>query len=174
MFRLRCFKRFKTTSFIALAALLICAVGAYTVHATTVSGYKSKVYYEFSLDNLEARHDWAYSDHHVYIINSRHENIDVDWEFAHQIKARKTGKKRKALPGGLPDDTVFGTVNIKGLHIPDANVRFNLSDGRQTYYGNLEADEDIEYYLEAYTRINIHGLKIPKDKIKKTLILPIE
>ena len=38
------------------------------------------------------------------------------------------------------------------------------------YYGYLDFDED-DYYLEAYTRINIHGISIPKKKITKTLDL---
>lgn len=165
MFRLRCFKRFKTTSFIALAVLLICAVGAYTVHATTVSGFKSKIYYEFSLDELEADAGWAYSYHYFYIINNRQGSITVDWESSHKIL-----KKRGTDPN-LPDDTVFGSVTIDGLGKRNGNVRFRRSDTRETYYGHLNNDEGI-YYLEAYTRINIHGLSIPRDKITKTLNLP--
>ncbi len=166
MFRLRCFKRFKTTSFIALAVLLICAVGAYTVHATTVSGSKSKVYYEFSLDELEADAGWAYSYHYFYIINNRHGSITVDWESSHKILSRGSNDPN------LPDDTVFGSVTIDGLGKPNGDVRFRRRDTRMTYYGYLNNLSN--YYLEAYTRINIHGLKIPKDKITKTLDLPTE
>ncbi len=71
----------------------------------------------------------------------------------------------------LPDDTVFGTVIIDGLGQPGGDVRFSLSDGCQAYYGHLDL-EDHNYYLEAYTRINIHGLSIPTDKITDTLNLP--
>ena len=164
MFRLRCFKRFKTTSFIALAALLIGAVGVYTVHATTESGYKSKIYYEFSLDELEADAGSASSYHYFYIINNRHGSITVDWESSHKIL------KKRGTDHTLPDDTAFGTVTIDGLGKPNGDVRFRRPDTRTTDYGHL--DKPGNYYLEAYTRINIHGLKIPKDKITKTLDLP--
>ncbi len=37
-------RRFKGAMLTVLVALLICAVGAYTVSATTESGYKSNIY----------------------------------------------------------------------------------------------------------------------------------
>lgn len=160
-------QRFKGAMITVLVALLICAVGAYTVDATTESGYKSNIYWEFSLDNLEAANNWAYSDHYVYIINNRHRRITVDWEFSHKIL------EHGAVNHDLPDDTVFGTVIIDGLGEPGGDVRFSLSDVRQTYYGHLDFDEH-DYYLEAYTRINIHGLSIPTGKIADTLDLSTE
>ena len=167
MFSLCRLKRLKGTLLVVLSATFIFAMGAYTVHATTVSGSKSKVYYEFSLDDLEVDAGWAYSYHYFYIINNRHRSITVDWESSHKILSRRSNEPN------LPDDTVFGTVTIDGLGTPNGNVRFRRRDTRMTHYGHLDNAEG-HYYLEAYTRINIHGLSIPKDKITKELNLPTE
>ena len=151
----------KAMTFTALAVLFIGAVGLYPVHAHTESGYKSNVYYEFSLDDLEASDGWAYSYHYFYIINNRSTSISVDWESSHNIRGNNTDFD-------LPSDTVFGTVSIGPPSSGDN--RFQRSDTRMTYYGYLDFDVD-DYYLEAYTRIHIHGISIPKKKITKTLDL---
>ena len=148
-------------TFTALAVLFIGAVGLYPVHAHTESGYKSKVYYEFRLDDLEASYGWAYSYHYFYIINNRSSSIEVDWESSHNIRGNNTDFD-------LPSDTVFGTASIGAVDSGDN--RFQRNDTRMTYYGYLDLGED-DYYLEAYTRIHIHGLSIPKKKITKTLDL---
>lgn len=161
MFSLCRLKRLKGTLLVVLSATFIFAMGAYTVHATTVSGSKSKVYYEFSLDDLEASDGWAYSYHYFYIINNRSRSLTVDWESSHNIRGNKTDFD-------LPSDTVFGTVSIGPPSSGDN--RFQRSDTRMTYYGYLDFDAD-DYYLEAYTRIHIHGISIPKKKITKTQYL---
>ena len=149
-----------------LVILLVCAIAADTVYATTESGSKSNIYYEFSLDNPEKDNGWAYSYHYFYIINNRQGSITVDWESSHKIL------KKLGVDHNLPDDTVFGTVTIDGLGTPNGNVRFRRPDTRMTYYGH--SDNLSAYYLEAYTRINIHGLRIPKDQITKTLNLSMD
>ena len=153
--------------FAALAVLLIGTGGVYIVHAHTESGYKGQVYYEFSLDDLEIDNGWAYSYHYFYIINNKNVRIEVDWESSHNIRGNNTNFE-------LPSDTVFGTVRIEPPSDENPGInRFQRSDTRMTYWGFLDLDED-DYYVEAYTRINIHGLSIPKKKITKTKNLPNE
>lgn len=169
MFRLRCFKRFKTTSFIALAALLVCAVGAYTVHATHSTdddGYDRKVYWELSVGHLDKEDGWAYSEHHFYVQNDRDGRIMVEWEFSHKIL------KHGSTDFDLPDDTIDGSFTLEGLDTGSGDdLRQYYSSLRNTPYDHLPKGS---YFLEAYTRLDIKDdkkRKIASSKKTKTLNL---
>ena len=173
MLGLHPFKRLEIRLVIVLSAVLVCVVGAYTVHAThrvDDSGYKRKVYWELSVGHLEASDGWFYSDHHFYVQNDRDERIEVDWEFSHKIL------EHGATNFDLPDDSTDGSFTLDGLDDAKSgdDLRCYHDDRRSTPYSNLK---DGDYYLEAYTRLYIRDhkkKKIDSSKITKTLDRPEE
>ena len=151
MFRLRCFKRFRTTSFIALAALLICVVGAYTVHADHKSGKfedddGAYVQWYFGVNDVRAMPGSLQTNSYHYYwfqaLSSR--SVWGRWEFSHRVREGwNLGKGPVSIDISI--DGNVKTLNHKHHTDSDSDYR------RASYAGLPEGD----YHIDAYTLLDL-------------------
>ena len=115
-------KQHKTAmAFIALAALLICAVAGYAAHIKDIDGTWKSIYYHIATGD----HDWndtdTYSYHYMNIENNSNVWVDVTYKWKHELKQGNTVLKsdeigNKGRPLRIQSGDTYSTSGWLNTH----------------------------------------------------------
>ena len=139
-------RRFKTTAvFVALAVLLIGAVGVYA--RTTTHGTNKKVYWDVMVDRLRRSGNRTHSSHQYYIENDSDVAVTlIEQEFKHRVMQKFTDGKADKERISISNDDIDDAVKIPSK---TSTRRFFAQ------YADISGLGMGAYYINAYTRINI-------------------
>ena len=146
MLSLGCLKRFKVTLLVILFAVLICAVGAYTVHADHRADRNNFVQWYFGVNDVRLLPTCLKTNsYHYYWVHAlSNQSVWVRWEFAHRVR------DGWVLGAGGESINISIDGNINTLN----HQHHTTSDSgyRRASYADLDPGL---YHIEAYTLLDI-------------------
>lgn len=147
-------RRFKTTAvFVALVVLLISAVCVYARTVVDDDDDNNRLDREVIVDELQRSGNYTYSTHEYSITNNRTTPITlIEQEFKHRVMQTYPDEpgKSDAERTAKANDDITDTVRIPAGETKSRYYRHRV---------NISELGTGTYYINAYTRINLDGIR---------------